>query len=550
MKAGQSSLFLFTVELALIERLDIMLKLPIINMLLKYIETNPLSFHVPGHRNGMLFENVTSLVDEGKLYLSALQTLMKLDVTELSMTDDLHDPQAAIKEAQQYAASLYGARHTFFLVGGSTAGNITAILATCEPMDYIIVQRNVHKSVINGCKLAGVNVVFISPDFDEQSGYSTVPKLETLLQAMKQYPMAKAVFLTNPNYYGVSEDLDTITKAVHNYNMLLIVDEAHGAHFSFHNKLPDSALSYGADIVIQSTHKTLPALTMSAMLHINTERINIADIQEQLAMIESSSPSFVMLAALDVARAVMESQGALLIEQSLRVRQKLISYLEENNHILQIAQYGNKSEIDRAEADGKKGSKNAKKCNDENKRKIYYDPLRLHVYDQTNRLTGYDIQHYFELHGIWAEMATSKHCILVLHIGYTDEEYIDLLARLDVILLQLRDKLNSIVYEQASMHKNRVSSYYNSSLVGEPILMTRALEKQTAIIDLEQAIGERSAEMLVPYPPGIPILYSGEKITADKIAEIQHYVAHSAKFQANDTIYQAKIKIIVNTPYN
>src|SRR5690606_35639591 len=118
-------------------------------------------------------------------------------------------------------------------------------------------------------------------------------------------------------------------------------------------------------------------------------------------------------------------------------------------------------------------------------------------------------QHYFEQHGIWAEMATSKHCILVLHIGYTDEEYNELLARLDVILLQLKDKLMSIDNEQASIHKNRVSSYYNSSLIGEPILMTRASEKQTAIINLEQAIGERSAEMLVPYPPGIPILYSG-----------------------------------------
>src|SRR5690606_32292367 len=114
-------------------------------------------------------------------------------------------------------------------------------------------------------------------------------------------------------------------------------------------------------------------------------------------------------------------------------------------------------------------------------------------YDQTNSLTGYDIQHYFEQYGIWVEMATSKHCILVLHIGYTDEEYKELLARLNAILFQLKDKLMNIDYEQASMNKNRVSSYYNSTLIGEPILMTRALEKQTAIIDLEQAVGERSA---------------------------------------------------------
>ena len=503
-----------------------MLKLPIIDMLLNYKRTLPLSFHVPGHRNGQLINKIKPKLSDKSfdIHLNALETLMEFDVTELSITDDLHDPQGAIGEAQRLAASLYGVKHTFFLVGGSTAGNIAAILATCEPNDYVIVQRNVHKSVINGCKLAGVNVVFVNPSIDKQSQYSTIPELEVLKRAIQKYPQAKAVFLTSPNYYGVSANLSEYASFIHRKNMLLIVDEAHGAHYSFHPQLPQSALRYGADIVIQSTHKTLPSVTMSAMLHINTTKVDREHIQQQLALIESSSPSFLMLASLDIARAAMQYMGHQLVEQSLELRDKLINFLNKNKYNLLVEQYSDSKE------------------DNQEVMNYYYDPLRLHIYDKLGYYTGYELQHIFEQHGIWAEMATSQHCIFVLHLGYTEEEYEQLISRLE--------RIHSTIYSSFKSKKielnKRVSSYYNSNHIGEPILMSRAISRQTKIVDINDALGYISGEMVVPYPPGIPILYEGELITVEIINEINHYIMHHAKFQASETIANGKIKIIVD----
>lgn len=508
------------------------MNIPLLNMLLKYKNTIPLSFHVPGHRNGEVLSHIQSMFETSdyEQYFSALKKLMELDVTELSITDDLHDPQDAIEKAQQLAAHLYGVEKSFFLIGGSTAGNIASILAVCEPGDTIIVQRNAHKSVINGCKLAAVNVVFINAQQDSYSGYSTIPSIKALKDAITKYPYAKAVFLTSPNYYGISVPLDHYVQIIHESDMLLIVDEAHGAHYGFHPSLPKSAISYGADIVIQSTHKTLPSLTMTAMLHLNTSKVEANHISEQLAIIESSSPSFILLAALDLAREIMERSGQALIEQSLLVRQKLIGYLKQNNLRIAIEEYGPKEDI---------AVDKIQQCNNV---EAQYDPLRLHLYDKEQHFTGYELQELLSKYGIWAEMATSKHCILLLHLGYTEEEYAQLIKRLNEINSAITKEQNN---SKVSI-KKRVSSYYNSDNVGESILMSRTANKDTKYVDLNEAVGHHSGEMLVPYPPGIPILFYNELITEHIINEINHYLEHDAKFQANETIYSRKIKIIVN----
>lgn len=501
-------------------------KLPIVDMILDYQRTSPLSFHVPGHRNGSLLAQLKAhLPTAYQPYIEAWEPLLKIDVTELDITDDLHDPQSYIKEAQQLAADLYGVKHTFFLIGGSTVGNIASILATCAPGDYIIVQRNVHKSVINGCKLAGVNVVFITPYVDEQTRYSTIPTLEVVKEAIQRYPQAKAVFLTSPNYYGISTNLTAYANYIHKHHMLLIVDEAHGAHYGLHPNLPQSAISYGADIIIQSTHKTLPAVTMSAMLHLNTDEVTVDYMQQQLAMIESSSPSFLMLASLDIARAIVADRGKQLIEQSLQFKNTLLRTLEEEHSHIVIADY------------------NATLTTN-NEQLLLYDPLRLLVYDQSERVSGYELQQLLADEGIFAEMATAQHCIFVLHLGYTSEE-------LEVLLNRLR-KVNLVIESkpQNTLNKGgikRVSSYYNSVTVGEPILMSRAVQNELKLVSLDEAVGERSGEMLVPYPPGIPILYSGELITLEKVDEIKHYIYHQAKFQGNTMINNFEVKIIKQT---
>ena len=282
---------------------------PILSMLINHRNTEPISFHVPGHKRAKDWP-ATEGSGLNEDMLRTLERYVDLDVTELSSTDDLHDPSGAILEAQQLAAACFGAEETCLLVGGSTSGNMAMILGTCSPGDLIIVQRNVHKSVLNGLILAGAKVVFLHPYIEEGSGLAIMPPLLAVQEALDLYPEAKAVFLTNPNYYGLCMPLDAYSHIVHEAGAVLLVDEAHGAHFGQHPRFPGSALQGGADGVVQSTHKTLSAMTMGAMLHMQGSRIDRSAVKQALTMLQSSSPSFPILASIDAARAQLSRYGS------------------------------------------------------------------------------------------------------------------------------------------------------------------------------------------------------------------------------------------------
>lgn len=206
---------------------------------------------------------------------------------------------------------MFRCRGKFFLVGGSTAGNLSLLLTICdEPGSIVLVQRNVHKSVIHGLMLAGARAVFLEPWVDPESGLAVMPSIETIQAAVQRYPEAKGVFVTLPNYYGMGADLTPIAEVCHEAGMPLLVDEAHGAHYGQHPELPVSALSCGADGVVQSTHKMLAAFTMGAMLHIQGPRLNRPLLRQRLAMVQSSSPSYPVMASLDLSRRLLHVHGA------------------------------------------------------------------------------------------------------------------------------------------------------------------------------------------------------------------------------------------------
>lgn len=276
---------------------------PIYEMLEQYRVKGNISYHVPGHKNGEAYSGFG-----GAGYLDEI---MKYDVTEITGTDDLHHPEGVIKEAQALTADCFGAEESFFLVGGSTAGNLALILTVCpKPGMVMILQRNVHKSVIHGLMLAGVQAVFLEPLLDMDSGLAVAPAAETVQAALAAYPEAAAVLVTMPNYYGMGSDLAPLARICHNSGVPLLVDEAHGAHYGQHPALPAGALRCGADGVVQSTHKMLPALTMGAMLHVQGPRLDRALLRQRLAMVQSSSPSYPVMASLDLARRLVHSQRA------------------------------------------------------------------------------------------------------------------------------------------------------------------------------------------------------------------------------------------------
>ncbi|MER2116392.1 MAG: aminotransferase class I/II-fold pyridoxal phosphate-dependent enzyme, partial [Solibacillus isronensis] len=290
---------------------------PIVQALKKFVADDPQSFHVPGHKNGLL----SNLPNE-------IKQALKYDVTELTGLDDFHHPEEAIQQAEQLLASTYGASRSFFLVNGSTVGNLAMIYATCEKGDTVLVQRNAHKSIFHALELVGVNPVYVSPKWDIKSQTAGCIDLKTLEQAVASYPDAKAAIFTYPTYYGVTaNDLAEQIELCHAYQIPVLVDEAHGAHLTVSEELPSSALELGADIVVQSAHKTLPAMTMASFLHMKSSLVSEQKVNRYLRMLQSSSPSYLLLASLDDARSYVtnytETDYAYFIEK----RQQFIESL-------------------------------------------------------------------------------------------------------------------------------------------------------------------------------------------------------------------------------
>jgi arginine decarboxylase len=455
------------------------------------------SFHVPGHKNG------TGIDPEAQ---EMFAPLLSLDYTEIPSLDDLHRPEGIIREAQQLAAECFGAEQTFFLVNGSTVGNLAMILTVCSHNDILIVQRNVHKSIIHGLMLAGAQVVFLPPRWDEASGLATGVNFIDVMRAMSDYPAAKGVLLSNPNYYGMGIELTDIAKAVHSHGMPLLIDEAHGAHYGFHPRLPKSALSSGADIVVQSTHKMLTAMTMGAMLHVQGNRVDRDILQQRLGMLQSSSPSYPIMASLDLCRRWMDTEGKRNLDKGLDV----IDYLHERIS-LNLPYIGI---LTRAE---------------DSKSYETLDPFKITLHDRSGTFTGYKLRDKLGQAGCDAEMADGRHVLLHLSLASTKED-------VDRLINALLDIFTPGCFKKQDFSEE--ISNYNSlppfSQISSPILMQLPQQGDSInvkAIPLKQANSFRAAEMVIPYPPGIPILYYGEPITDEIITYLQLAVQEGASFQ-------------------
>ncbi|MFD0591077.1 aminotransferase class I/II-fold pyridoxal phosphate-dependent enzyme [Paenibacillus sp. GCM10027627] len=515
-------------------------------MLTKHAVNNPLSLHVPGHQYGNALERLSSSDSLQESIWRRFKPLMELDVTELSATDDLHHPEASILQAQRLAAQCFGAEETFFLVGGSTSGNLSLVLTVCKPGDLIIVQRNVHKSILNGLKLAGAMAVFLTPEIEPASGIATVPSVLQLERALNKYPEAKAVFLTNPNYYGMGVKLARYAEAIHRHGIPLLIDEAHGAHYGLHIGLPDSALSSGADAVVQSTHKTLPALTMGAMLHIQGNRLDKDQLKQNLSMIQSSSPSFPIMASLDISRAMIQSAGSELFEPSLEAANSFKRWIKEQCSFIGAMEW---KEVEESTEIGKdKGTSlptGSLRDND-----LIIDPLRVLLFDKSGKLSGFDILKQLESYGCWAEMADTRYAVLLIGIG-TDSAKLSRL-REAISCMDINCKLlnEGLVVDPHSREKTArkdvvdQACYEEDEGIGEPVAFGRTPNSgATQMVPLQKAEGFRAAEMIVPYPPGIPVVYAGERLTGAVIELLKRLAEAGAKFQGAKSERLSEIEV-------
>ncbi|GAA3411862.1 aminotransferase class I/II-fold pyridoxal phosphate-dependent enzyme [Paenibacillus hodogayensis] len=465
--------------------------MPLLHALLDGTQRGHISFHVPGHKGGRALPPGAELFQE----------LLAIDMTEITGLDDLHHPEGAIREAQQLAAACFGADETCFLVNGSTVGNLAAILSVCSAGDMLIVQRNVHKSVVNGLMLAGARAVFIAPRTDESTGLAGGIGVAELEQALQRYPEAKGVWITNPNYYGMGGDLRILAETAHRCGMPLLVDEAHGAHYGFHSALPESALAAGADLVVQSTHKMLTAMTMGAMLHMQGSRIDRQRVKQCLAMLQSSSPSYPIMASLDASRHLLQTEGRERLDMGMQAVRHAENALREWPWF-------------RLVANGPATAYETK------------DPFKMTISDATETLNGFMLRDALERQGIMTEMADPRHVLLVFSLASERTDADRLVSALGSITDQygLRDRVMK--------GPERIKAAgIREQTISEPVSFGMDSFRSASEVLLSDAVGRLAAEMVVPYPPGIPALYAGERIEEETVRYLQSLADMGARFQ-------------------
>jgi arginine decarboxylase len=444
---------------------------PLLSALQTWASCDYAPFHTPGHKRGQgISDALRSLI--GSLALQA-------DLPELPDLDNLFAPQGVIQSAQVLAAVAFGADRTWFLANGSTAGVIAAILAICVPGDTMILPRNVHQSVISGLILAGVNPVFVLPDYDRDLDIAHGVSVTTIAQALQKHPDAKAVLIVSPTYYGVCCDVAEIAQLTHQYNISLIVDEAHGAHFNFHPDLPRTALEAGADVVIQSTHKTLSALTQASMLHLQGARVSPDRISRSLQLVQSTSPNYLLLASLDAARQQMATMGFQLLSQTLTLVEKVCIALR----LIPGIQVFHTSRV--------------------------IDRTRLTITVSGLGITGFAADEILsEQYGVICELPSLRHLTFIFSIGTTERDCDRLIHAMTQLAQTVHPKISLPVSTDLSLPETVISP-------------RAAFFAATETVAIEQVIGRVSAELICPYPPGIPVLLPGERITAAAIEHLQ-----------------------------
>lgn len=465
---------------------------PIVDALIQHQNRQPISFHVPGHKHGIL----SGLPKD-------IQSALHYDLTELTGLDDLHYPHEAIKEAQVLLAEAYGARESFLLVNGSTVGNLAMIHAGCKEGDAVIVQRNSHKSIFHALELARVRPVYVSPKWDDQSMTAAGVPLKAIEEAVEAYPEAKAVVLTYPNYYGmVSDELEKIIALCHEKNIAVLVDEAHGAHFQAGSPFPVSALALGADVVVQSAHKTLPAMTMGSYLHVGSERVDAKRIQKYLRMFQSSSPSYLILASLDDARSYVQNYSQPDIRMFLEKRDRFLSSLRMIPQLTVV------------ESD---------------------DPLKIML--RAKHHSGYQLKQQLEQAGIEVELADLFQVLLILPLLKQWHAY---------PFAEIRSRLKEAVMnlEGEKRHQNKLTVQQQVDVTVPELSFEEIDLADQEWIPYTQIIGRIAAGMVVPYPPGIPLMVAGEKWTLTKVEELMNYLASEAQIQGDHRLESKQLPVL------
>lgn len=446
---------------------------PIYDSILKHTLTESYPFHMPGHKRNVNFIR---------------EDFLSLDITELDYSDNLHNPTSVIKEAQDLYAKEFGADKSFFLVNGSSVGLMAAVMSVVKENDEILVARNVHRSVYNGLLLSGASPIYIYPEMLQDNLTGGICP-EKLLNALNSFDKVKAFILTSPTYEGFTSDIEKIADICHSKDKILIVDEAHGAHFHYSDKFPKTALSGGADIVVQSLHKTLPVPTQCAVAHIKGDLVDVNLFSSILSILQTTSPSYIFMALIDKCRDELDKNGNLLFHSYVTNLNLLRNSLKNLKNFKLIGE----NIIKMAEIDDIDISKIIIYTNSINDAKIV-EKLLINKYN-------------LEIEGRF-----SNYLLLMTSVADTKDSF----KRLEKALLEIDSTFSSLT----SNKRLRLNSNNLNNFIKPKYNIKECFYKESLKLPLIESEGFISKDFVIPYPPGIPLIAPGEIITKLIISEI------------------------------
>lgn len=460
-----------------------------------YVKTDIYPFHMPGHKR-------------------QFSGLYAMDITEIEGFDNLHHPEGILKESMEWAASVYGADQTYYLVNGSTCGILSAIGGLVPEYGTILMSRNCHKAAYHGAILNHLKVIYVYPQCMEEYGFQCGLSPEKIDELLRENPEISAVLIVSPTYEGIVSDVGAISEICHQHQVPLIVDEAHGAHFPFGDPFPESALDRGADVVIQSVHKTLPCLTQSAILHIKGPYVDRKRLERYLQVYQSSSPSYLLMAGIERGIWWMEQ------EEGKRKRKEFSFWLQKLRQELETM---NNLKLFGSD---ERGNQN-----------IYdIDTSKMIISTRKTSITGKNLserlrrEYHLEL-----EMAAMDYVIAMTTVMDTKEG----LNRLGEALLSIDKNLAGRESESQGVWPDKNGSEWEAWPV---VTMSEAWNGRKKPLPFKESTGKISAEFVYLYPPGIPVIAPGERLTEEIVNLITMYKTMGLPVQGmsdrtNETIF-------------
>ena len=473
-----------------------------------YSQEDYYPFHMPGHKRNPDTVNTDLPFDR--------------DITEIEGFDNLHHPEDILLEAQKNVSKLYGTKESYYSVNGSTAALLAAVSAAVPRKGQILVARNCHKAVYHAMYLRELKPTYIYPQMDMKwwiNGGIFPDKVE---RCLAENPEIKAVLITSPTYDGVVSDVKAIAEIAHKYEIPLIVDEAHGAHFQFSNYFPTSAVELGADLVIQSFHKTLPAMTQTAILHNCSGRVDGRLIRRFMGIYQTSSPSYILMASIDACMDTMAAEGKQMFRDFTRI-------LEQTRKRLSVCKYIRL-------VDPVKGKNGV----------FDYDRSKLVFSTRASLLSGSDLYHILlDRYHIQMEMESENYVLAIASVGDREEGFERLCQAIEELDQEQADLIKAGIPAEENKKLDTRSMHF---VLTQMMSMADAMEAPTEKCPLEESIGRISAEFAYLYPPGIPLITPGEQITGQFIRNMRIYMDKGLYLQGLEDYTNKTILVVEQQP--